>query len=297
MIGDVPHYHDDARDVLQIINHFHEKMPAPIVGVGHSMGSSVLMMASLMHPRLFSGLVFLDPVYATGYSPGLSRKTHRAVLMVKRRDRWPSRDAARSAFLKSPYFRAFDPEVFELVMQHDLRDMTGPDGPYVTLVTPKAQEVGSMLRPIHPNSVKKFSDHSPTNNSIGSELVMPGFHLYEAVEVQRRMKELVPSVHIVWGAKSDVYAIPGYAQFAHDTIGTDRGLYAHCAERRVTREAIEGTGHTLPLEKPRVCGEAVVRWLEQEIPRWKREYEEDRGSDTFWTKELNPDWLKKMSRI
>ncbi|KAF1810303.1 alpha/beta-hydrolase [Eremomyces bilateralis CBS 781.70] len=297
VIGDIPHWNDDARDVLQIVNYFHEKMPAPIVGVAHSVGSSVLMMASLMHPRLFSGIVCVDPVYATGYSPR-PLKYHRAILMARRRDRWASKDEARKAFLKSPYYAAFDPEVFELVMEHDLREVTSPDGKtYVTLVTPKAQEVGSMFRPVPANSVKEFAGVSTDRNSFGAELVIPGFHLYELAALQKRMKELVPSIHVIWAANSDIYKIPKYAEFAHKTLGTDKGVYAHSAPRRVTQEVIDGAGHTVPLEKPRELGKAISQWLEHETPLWKQEYEAERGADTFWSSELNPDWMKEISKI
>jgi hypothetical protein len=33
---------DHARDIIALVNHFHEQMPCPIVGVGHSMGAGSL---------------------------------------------------------------------------------------------------------------------------------------------------------------------------------------------------------------------------------------------------------------
>ena len=86
---------DHPRDLFLMVNHFRQYMKRPIIGVGHSMGGNNLINLSLMHPRLFTTLVLLDPVFARAFRQVGAFAAARA--STKRRDRWPSRKAAEAA--------------------------------------------------------------------------------------------------------------------------------------------------------------------------------------------------------
>ena len=49
-------------------------MPRPLVGIGHSMGGQQLAHLALMHPRLLSLLVLVDPVIQK--SRGANQEMH-----------------------------------------------------------------------------------------------------------------------------------------------------------------------------------------------------------------------------
>lgn len=63
--GDDPSFSDFARDMLCMVNQFRDQMTLPVVGFGHSMGATALLELSLLHPRLFSSLVLIDPIIGT----------------------------------------------------------------------------------------------------------------------------------------------------------------------------------------------------------------------------------------
>jgi pimeloyl-ACP methyl ester carboxylesterase len=60
-MGNEPHWFDHSRDLLHMINCFRDDMSRPIVGIGHSVGAAQLVFLSLMHPRLLTSLVLIEP--------------------------------------------------------------------------------------------------------------------------------------------------------------------------------------------------------------------------------------------
>ena len=55
---------DHSRDLLKMINHFEERMPRPIVGIGHSMGTTQLWVnstRSLPFTNAKFGVVYNSP--------------------------------------------------------------------------------------------------------------------------------------------------------------------------------------------------------------------------------------------
>ena len=157
-LGDEPAWHDAARDLIQIVNTFQHSLAAPIIGMGQSWGGIIPFAASSMSPRLFQGIIAAEPGLWVAWGPKYAVHDAVTVRMANRRESWPSRAAARKAFLAmKTYYARFDPRVFEKVVAHELRDMDAEeartfgydpdqldiakDGPPVRLTTPKAQEV------------------------------------------------------------------------------------------------------------------------------------------------------------
>lgn len=82
-----------------------------VVGLGHSFGGCTLMRTALHAPRLFSSLIMVDPVMYPSYA---FRGQYIGQLIkgaLSRRDQWPDREAAKAGLLKSPFFKAWHPDV------------------------------------------------------------------------------------------------------------------------------------------------------------------------------------------
>ena len=104
-----------------MVNHFREHMKRPLIGIGHSMGGNNLVNLSIMHPRLFTSLILIDPVIAR--TPSAQGNFAPARLSAKRRDRWPSREAAAASFKRSKFYQTWDPRVLDLWIKYGLRNL------------------------------------------------------------------------------------------------------------------------------------------------------------------------------
>ncbi len=116
-----------------------------LVGVGHSIGAVVSVMAAAEDPKLFRGLVLVDPVLFAGWRSlawSLTRmvgQAHRFYLARgarKRRDQWPSRNVVLRAWRGRAPFSAWAPGVLEDYVESGFVD--GPTG--VKLAYPKEWE-------------------------------------------------------------------------------------------------------------------------------------------------------------
>ncbi|GAA6052865.1 hypothetical protein JCM3770_004384 [Rhodotorula araucariae] len=95
-----------------------------IVGIGHSLGGGATAYAASALPSLFSSVVFVDPVLPnpTIDTRAMGKLTTGALM---RRETWKTREEARAAFLKKPFFQAWDPRVLEGYIEHGLVDIDG----------------------------------------------------------------------------------------------------------------------------------------------------------------------------
>ena len=120
-----------------------------VVGVGHSFGSLLLLMASYKRPELFEQVVLMDPPFLMGKKTALLEVAQKfklsmvdratpALLAVKRVDFWPSRDVAYQSLRHKSIFKRFDERCFQAYMTHGLIADSARDG--VTLRIPKALE-------------------------------------------------------------------------------------------------------------------------------------------------------------
>ena len=278
IIGDDPHWLDSSRDMMHMVNHFQELMPPPLVALGQSWGCVTITGLSLMHPRLFACMVFLEPTFATG--PNIWKKDrdnradrfHRGVAMAKRQDIWPSLAAARERLRATPYYGSFDARVFERVMKYDLRPASAErcaevgSSDAVTLATPKAMEVATMMRADPPiDGYPEESDLRNRPDDIDTTMVQ-GFYRGEVVKMYEGLSCILPSTLLVWASKS--LAGSGYAKDTTNRIGIGYGGNGGVATGRVKSVDILDVGHPLPLEKPGVVAEVVSEWLQHEIVNW-----------------------------
>jgi pimeloyl-ACP methyl ester carboxylesterase len=247
-----------------------------------------------MHPRLFAAVVALEPFLVPGGSEGqiagvglgfVDLATH---AMARRRDVWGSREEARTAMLRIPYFAAFDKDVFELVVKHDLRP-TGR-GDEVTLVTPKAMEVATMMRMVDKEKGRLWSDYTGDK----SLQILKAFYRSEPFHIARKLPEVRPPVLYVFATES-VVRLHGYPEWLLDRTGTGEMGSGGVKKDKVNLVWIKGAGHPMPLEKPRETAEAMVPWIKKQIQRWVEESEMDAGE--FNVTKINPTWMEKLEKL
>lgn len=111
----------DLMDSLAGAGRLHES----VVGVGHSMGGTVLVLAELLRPGTFAGLVLIEPVLIPPpfvRNPDLSLAQGAA----RRRPVFASRDELTESYLSKPLFQHWHPEAFRAYVDHGFREV--PEG-------------------------------------------------------------------------------------------------------------------------------------------------------------------------
>lgn len=307
IIGDEPNWFDSSRDLLHMINHFQEHMPPPLVAVGSSWGGVSIVSLAVFHPRLFAGIVLMEPSFAT--TPAIRKidhtdrgidRSHRSVAMVKRRDIWPSRADARTRLRKTAHFGAFDTRVFERVVQYDLRpappekcaEIGSPDA--VTLTTPKSMEIGTMMRPDPPfEGYPEAVDLHNRPEDMDTTTVR-GFYRGEVVQVYRDLPYVLPATLYVWGSRS--LGGSAYAKEIVGRTGTGYGGNGGLASGCVQTTTMNDAGHSIPLEKPSEAAETVEPWLRQEIIKWENEAHE-RTKQPGFEIALKPEFLQRIAKL
>lgn len=234
---------------------------------------------SLLHPRLLTSLVLIEPV--------MEKDIHAAhgasfvKISLPRKNTWSSRDEAEKYFKNLN--RKWDPRAHDLWMKYGLRDIChGGDTseaaresspaalkPRVTLTTPPEQEVLLYLRPNFDGKKPASGDVSHPD-IIGPPHAIHPFYRYEPVLAWRLLKNIRPSVLYLFGEKSP-FSSPQSKGEKLERTGRGIGGSGGHEKGKVKAVTVPGSGHILPLENvPRVSDE-ITWWLKTEIERWKEE--------------------------
>ncbi|EED13676.1 conserved hypothetical protein [Talaromyces stipitatus ATCC 10500] len=283
-LGNDPSWFDHARDLLYLINHFRADMPRPLVGIGHSLGAGQLTLLSLMHSRLFTSLIIMEPVIVSSHLAG--KGPIFVSLSLKRRDVWSSRSEAAKYFKKS--YKKWDPRVLERWLDYGLRELRSGDesfkeaGAAVTLATSRHQEVNMYLRPNFQNKKPLNANRDPgTQQShdavfyadiIGPPDATHPFYRSETVILWSLLKHVRPSVLYLYGETSPV-STPDLRAEKVERTGSGIGGSGGYKSNRVKEVTFPGAGHHLPFEAVSGVSDATSTWLKQEITRWKVEEE------------------------
>lgn len=84
---------------------------APLIGVGHSMGGAVMLMAEIRSPGTFAALLLIEPIV---YPPPFGEyEGPQTLLAKKRRNQFTSRDEARANFVEKLPFSAWHPAALD----------------------------------------------------------------------------------------------------------------------------------------------------------------------------------------
>jgi pimeloyl-ACP methyl ester carboxylesterase len=245
-------------------------MIRPIVGFGHSMGGNVIVNLALLHPRLLSTVVAVEPVINTSAHEMNFIGTYS---LTFREDKWPSKDAAMKSIAKSPFFAKWKPRVLDLFRQHGLRDTSAGDA---TLVTTKHQEVLSFARAAFPASrsasLADFTPDRVRHADLGDDR-HPGnaFYRPESTMTFQQLPFLRPSCLYIYGKRSHMSAAndKGRKDKLRHT-GTATGGSGGAAAGRVQDVVVEGS-HFAPFEQPEQIASLVSNWLDREMTAWRDE--------------------------
>jgi len=274
-MGNDPSWFDHPRDLLHMINIFRDQMPRPLIGIGHSMGGCQLITLALMHPRLLSKLILIDPAidnYEELAEPNIARAS------TFRVDLWASKADAEKAFRKSKFYQKWDSRVFDRWMGFGIREVptavypadSGKDSKAVTLSTTKHQEVFSFFRPnfqgrlASGEEVVNRETHADLDLSIG---VHYPFYRPEPPIVLRMMPHLRPRVLFIFGGLSDV-PTPKMQKHLMESTGLGIGGSGGAKDGAVSKHVFENLGHLMPMEDPEGCSNVISAWLGKELKVW-----------------------------
>lgn len=114
-------WHQMADDALAVVDALGLSRP---FGVGHSCGAALLLLAEEARPGTFESLYCFEPIVAPVDDPP-PRGVHNPMpsRARKRREVFPSRDAAYRHFSDKSAFRAFDPEALRAYVDHGFDDL------------------------------------------------------------------------------------------------------------------------------------------------------------------------------
>lgn len=287
-----------------MINHFRAEMPLPIIGVGHSMGANQLVNVALMHPRLFSTLILVEPVIQEidAQEKGDSGRIP-ARLSTFRRDLWPSKAAAIANFKKQKYYQDWDSRVLDLWIEHGIRPT--PTALYpderdgaVTLSTTKHQEVHSFLRPMFSRG-GEFDDAQREAYPDLDPTIDPNkfpFYRPEIPATFHQLKYLRPSVLYIFGGQSAM-STPRLIAKKMARTGIATGGSGGAAKGRVQELTFKSIGHLVPMEVVDECAAAIGSWTGKELQKWEkkqREYEEWAKLPLRERQEVNEEWKKRI---
>ncbi len=120
---------DQALDALQTLPPSH-KLRRHVL-VGHSMGGYIALQAAARHMDTIRDVVLIDSPIPTGWRAnvltfaqltGLAYKSGPAPIAARRRDAWPSREAARQFFAGKAFVQAWAGGVLDDFIEHAIVD-------------------------------------------------------------------------------------------------------------------------------------------------------------------------------
>ncbi|MCR5882819.1 alpha/beta hydrolase [Rhizobacter sp. J219] len=126
----------------QLVHFTEAHAKEPVFFVGHSLGGFLSLLAAARRPDLARGVVMLDsPVISGLLTPtiqfakftGLGMQFSPGAISRRRRDHWPSREAAHEHFAGKDSFARWDPRVLADYIACGIEDAKDPMPPGVTL--------------------------------------------------------------------------------------------------------------------------------------------------------------------
>ncbi|KAJ5946615.1 hypothetical protein N7454_003454 [Penicillium verhagenii] len=272
-----------------MINHFRDQIPRPIIGVAHSMGCAILVNLSIIHPRLLSTLILIEPVIVET-TLGVPNP---AIFSSRRRDLWPTAEKAKESLTKS--LRRWDPRAREKYITYGLRsvptaiyDSADPEvgQQAVTLTTTKHQESWSFTTPnFEPESLDRL--FLPDWHSEQERQYL--FSRPECWAAMRNLPYLRPSVKWVFGGKSYLSSPSSQEAKMRDT-GTGVGGSGGARVGAVEKSLLPEGEHFLCFEQIGWCASVAGEWVE----RWYKGWLAD---EKFWAEYRSRNSDDNMLRI
>jgi len=116
-----------ADDLIVFIE---QELKEPVIGMGHSMGATCTILAAVKRPDLFTSLVLIEPAMVSRTQARLIRLVPKAVMgliepakgTLRKRDRWPSRDAFLNECRQNKLYKRLGDEAFSALAQYGVID-------------------------------------------------------------------------------------------------------------------------------------------------------------------------------
>lgn len=216
-------FDDLAEDLIKMIEMLHDK---PVIGMGHSFGAHITLLAAIKRPELFVKLVLIEPASLPHalldwfYRRLPEFILHQMVPMIKqtkqRKRIWRSRDEFLARYSAHPTFKHFTPSALKLYSEHGL--FKQDSGVYELVFDPRWES-----------------------------------HIFGQVEYiwKNLRKTNVPTLFLK-AENSYLYTNSLFEQ-ENKKLGTN-----------ITGFDIPNTHHMMPLEDPQICFDAILPHLSSE---------------------------------
>jgi pimeloyl-ACP methyl ester carboxylesterase len=119
----------------QVADSIASRSRGPVVGIGHSMGGVITLLAAARFPELFTRIVLLDPVLFSSEiilfqrmmrKTGLWNRTKLVNSVRRRRCEWPNKQTMIDSLKTKPLYRKWDAQALALFAEYGSR--TNDDG-------------------------------------------------------------------------------------------------------------------------------------------------------------------------
>lgn len=268
---------------------------------------------SIMHPRLFHSLVFLEPMIQTE-SPFKPGGPSPALWASSRPDLWPSVQDAEKYIRGESFWRKWDPRCLDRYIRFGLRRVPtalypSSESGAVTVTTPKAQEAWTYMRlnagprdnsdsveteqflSVDLATVPREGDNNNPNYALVSPWPCIAFEYLPFVR---------PSVLYIFGEKSYINN-PERRREKLERTGKGLGGSGGVAANRVRSEILSKGSHLAPLEMIHDTARLLSSWLESQIKLYRAEKEFwDHGPDSQKSDQdgmaLSLQWMKYVNQ-
>ncbi|KAJ5622178.1 hypothetical protein N7528_005410 [Penicillium herquei] len=274
-LGRDPSTIDHSRDLWGMMNHFRHQMPKPIVGLGHSMGCSEILLLSSWHPSLFHSFAFIEPGIDPNYGEKVLAKWVSQAL--QQGDFWDTREEAEEALVKSQMAYSWNKKVLARLKHYGIYSVKTQTGLKWMLTTPKHQIASVVLRHI-PKSVCVSSDdlanltlaHRELVPDLDPKIALNGsFYRSEFQHSWDLLPKMRPWVLYVNGTSSPHFGDPSTRDRRVQITGTGVGGNGGIKLGAVQQVIIEGAGHDMPFDNnTEQLSTHIVDWFMKESRRW-----------------------------
>lgn len=213
-------FSDFAQDLIEVIEQLHSR---PVIGMGHSFGAHVTLIAAIQRPDLFTKLVLIEPASLPNAALDLVYRRlpdfmrHAILPMIKKTQQrqriWQSRESFVEKYQHHPTFRHLTTQAMQEYAEHGLFLRT--DGQFELLFDPDWEA-----------------------------------HIFSKVEfVWNNLRKIQRPCLFVRAEHSNLYSSELFQR-------ENAKLNSHFSGME-----IPNTHHLMPLEHPEACHNAIVQWL------------------------------------
>ena len=270
-LGNDSHYFDLSRDLLHMVNVFRDQMPRPILGIGHSMGATLLAFLSFMHPSLFMSLMLIEPAIYSDVSPqGGPLLTYTSL----KPDFWKSKAELETWVRRNATYKGWDQRVVKRLLRFGVRktpSLLHQDEGF-TFTTPKHQEAFMIARPRSrgvrddAGSLLAPEDQHSTRH-IAQAVNRSPFYQAECREAFRILPFLKPPTLFI-NANQTIFTSLEQRESVLRVTGTGPGGSGGAALGQVSAIVLDG-GHLLPFEEVLKTAKTIVHFVDKQSKIWK----------------------------